>query len=203
MSFCFSSLLWCFCLASNEKALDQLLKTINKRIKEFRFEIRKFTDEESGSVHLVFINLVDNHISRLSTLYNKAQLEYFKKVISAIVTSPCGYIDYNGALNLTSQLIDQNVKLRVSEADEMLKVWTQEKYLTTKKDQFNICLGIRSLTELDVYLREHFPNNVTSCDLCKSMCIQGVNCPHLGLKLHTHCANKYFSNFKNCTICNC
>ncbi|XP_015784731.1 non-structural maintenance of chromosomes element 1 homolog [Tetranychus urticae] len=190
-------------LASNDKELDSLIRKVNKQIKEFRFEIRKFIDEESGNVHFVFINLIDNHISRLSTLYTKAQLEYFKKVISAIVLSPCGYVDYNKALNLTSQLVDHNVKLRVSEADEMLKHWNQEKYLATKKDQFNICLGIRSLTELDVYLKDHFPNNVTSCDMCKSICIQGTNCPHLGVKLHAHCADKYFKNFKNCTICNC
>lgn len=180
--------------------LDSMISTISKCLRFFRMDITKFLDEETDEPYFVFYNMVDNHLTRLAKIYSEDELEYFKLVISAIVLSPEGLVSKNSALNLRNDLTERNIAITATAAENLLTRWTKDKFLN-ETSVHKIGLGVKSLVELAVYLREYFPHNIVDCDLCKNVCVRGVDCSHLGVKLHRRCAQKYFSTIKNCPEC--
>ena len=179
--------------------VDEMVRKVNSTIRDFKLEIRKGVDEGTQVTYYALVNLVDNAITRLSSLYKPIHLEYFKKVVAALVVSPNGCISFNCALNLTQEITDHIIK--ISEADSLLEKWLEEKYLAKTKDNCNLYLGARSTMELDLYLKEYLPQNVKECNLCKFICIRGTCCEFCSAKLHSHCAEKYFSRIQVCPNC--
>ncbi|XP_074597518.1 SMC5-SMC6 complex component Non-SMC element 1 [Brevipalpus obovatus] len=182
--------------------LEDKIVTINRVIRVFRQQIQKCTDEETEQDHYVFFNMSDNEIARLAILFTKPQLEFFKKLIEKIVLSSSGYVYKDDVVETCrTELEELNVKIGLTEAFELIQKWIDFKYFSDNSSGKRICLGVSSLTELSPYLKQYYPHNVTSCELCKFICLQGVDCHHLSVKLHNRCAIKYFDSFKNCSTC--
>lgn len=180
--------------------MDAMISSINEGIRPFKMNIVKFTGDESDEPYLVLYNMVDNHITRMSKIHTESELEYFKRVISLIVFSNDGLISKNLAVNARNELHEKNIVVSGTEAENLIARWVNEKYLNESADH-EISLGVRSLVELAPYLKEYFPHNIYDCSLCKNICIQGIYCPHLSVKLHNRCAQKYFNTIQNCSEC--
>lgn len=179
--------------------LDEMISKISKTIRSFRVDISKFKDEDTDEDHYVFYNMMDNHLSRMSKIHSETELEYFKAIVSAIVVSQDGRLSKNNVLNLRDLLHDQNISINLDDSASLLARWIKDKYFSENLHQ--VSLGVKSLVELQPYLRQTFPHNIRDCTLCTNVCIRGIDCSHLNVRLHQRCAQKYFDSIKNCSVC--
>ena len=60
---------------------------MNSVIKLHKMEISKVRDEKDGTTNYVLVNLADNARSRKSTLTPEHHLEFFNRILTAILTS--------------------------------------------------------------------------------------------------------------------
>ncbi len=93
-----------FNIAYNEATIkDQyakFLKEINDVIKTFSLEIRKGVDELTGVTFFCLVRQSDaGGIGNLSSLYNPVELNIYKRILSLIIESDDGYVDYNTLIN--------------------------------------------------------------------------------------------------------
>ena len=96
-----------FNIAYNEATIkDQyakFLKEINDVIKTFSLEIRKGVDELTGVTFFCLVRQSDaGGIGNLSSLYNPVELNIYKRILSLIIESDDGYVDYNTLINQAS-----------------------------------------------------------------------------------------------------
>ncbi|RWS03941.1 non-structural maintenance of chromosomes element 1-like protein, partial [Dinothrombium tinctorium] len=188
--------------ASNaESDVDAIVCEVNNALKPYRMQIAKGVDEHTAVEYYAFVNLVDTEITRLSSLYKKEQYEYFKKIVSTLFESDYSLLSRNAAVNLCHSLEENNIKMKVTDADSLLDKWIDEKYFALTEDRKQIYFGVRSILEMQPYFKQHFPSNITECNLCKVSCIRGVHCPKCETKFHFHCASRCFQDNRKCAQC--
>ncbi|XP_002736758.1 non-structural maintenance of chromosomes element 1 homolog [Saccoglossus kowalevskii] len=172
------------------KDLTQYVQTINRNIGQFSMEIRRGIEEDIGSQMYALVRTSESEMGKLSCLYQQNEIDLFKKTIALIVQSESGMASSTDILNLADHL-DKNVKkMSKVEAQNLLKRLIKDKWLT--ENQGEVTLSARSILELEPILRETYPDDLTFCNLCKSIVIKGQCCTHCDLKLHLHCASRLF-----------
>jgi hypothetical protein len=191
---------------SGSRDVDGFLKTINNKIKAQNMEISRGVCEEGGDTHYALVNLVDSHVTRQSSVHKKEHLELFKAIVKKLVTpedegGTDGLLAMTTAVNLARELV--NVTLSLAEAESVINQWLEERLLTLSRDRSGLCLGMRGILELTPYLRDHFPDFVVNCNLCRKICIRGERCqgPECGVKVHFHCGQRILCQTKKCPSC--
>ncbi|KAK2167679.1 hypothetical protein LSH36_25g03061 [Paralvinella palmiformis] len=183
-----------------DEGLAEFVKVINAAIKPIHLEIRKAISEDTGSHCYGLVNTRESEITKLASDYTVNELEFFKKMIEAIVESDTGTISTIDSLNLVHQ-VDKMAK---KEAEFLLKKLERENWLN-KNAEGVYSLSPRSLLELEQYLFDQYPESTVQCNMCKRICVQGQDCTECPVKLHKHCANTYFNKMeiKRCPGQNC
>jgi len=175
--------------------LAEFVNTINIHIRPLHLEIKKIVNEVTEVHCYALANNAESDITRLSSDYSVNELEFFKKLVEAVVESEGGCISSTEALNLTEDL---ERKMTKKDAQDLLEKLEKSKWVFQDKGQ--IYLSPRSILELDKYIQDQFPAMATKCNLCNRLCITGKNCPRCDVKLHNHCAARYF-NGQSDNIC--
>uniref|UniRef100_A0A0B6ZQ70 Non-structural maintenance of chromosomes element 1 homolog n=2 Tax=Arion vulgaris TaxID=1028688 RepID=A0A0B6ZQ70_9EUPU len=57
-----------------------------------------------------------------------------------------------------------------------------------------ISLSVRSIVELDQYLKDMYQEVIKMCYICTKICLLGEICPKCGIKIHKKCAQTLFDN---------
>lgn len=177
--------------------LYEFVTAINNAIKMINLSIVKCIDEVNGKCFYALISGVDNHISRLSTEYSQAELEYFKRILESIVYSDVGNISSTSVLNLTHAM-DKGINK--GDAQETIKKFLRDKWLCQNKG--TLYLSPRCIAELDYFITTNYPDAVAKCHLCQNTVIQAVRCAACMVKLHRHCMKKYLNEQNSCPSCN-
>ncbi|XP_022092099.1 non-structural maintenance of chromosomes element 1 homolog [Acanthaster planci] len=168
------------------ECLQSFLEKINENISSVGMEIRSKKDEEKGKLMFALVRTTESELGRLSSDYQKNDLELFKKILDLIVESESGSASSTDVLNLTSHLKE---KMSKQEAQKILSRLIKEKWLT--ESQGEISLSPRSMMELEHYLADVYEEDVRYCHLCKEIALKGELCS-CGLKLHSFCAARLF-----------
>ncbi|GFO03100.1 non-structural maintenance of chromosomes element 1-like protein [Plakobranchus ocellatus] len=173
------------------------MRMINQRIAPINLEIRKGVEEEDGENYYVLANTVETPISRLSSTYSPNELELFKKLVESIVGNGDGKIGSLAAINLTDKL---EKRMGKEEAQMFFNRLEDDKWIRKNSDG-KISLSVRSIVELEQYIKEVYPDYIKSCDLCTKLCLQGRQCENCGARFHFRCLRIMFSkqgNEKRC-----
>ncbi|XP_005100484.1 non-structural maintenance of chromosomes element 1 homolog isoform X1 [Aplysia californica] len=173
----------------DEEDLRTFILTINQSVAPFNLEIKKGIQEDDGQSHYCLVNTVETPISRLSSTYTLNELELFKKLVEQIVNTEDGKVGSLAAVNLTERL---EKKMGKEDAEIFFEKLERDKWI--KKDKNGkISLSVRSLLELEQYLKEVYADYVKSCGICDKICLLGETCSSCGVKLHLQCAKNLFS----------
>ncbi|XP_060599076.1 LOW QUALITY PROTEIN: non-structural maintenance of chromosomes element 1 homolog, partial [Ruditapes philippinarum] len=149
------------------------------------------------------VNTTETSITLLASSYNENELEFFKKLISQIVLSDNGSIGSMAAVNIVDSLTK---KMSKSDAEYLLERLIRDRWigkvtnLCDFKYLFNmfqkmvhVYIGTRGVLELEQYILEMFETAVR-CNMCKKLCVQGESCSNCEVKIHYHCASKFFKD---------
>ncbi|XP_059172233.1 non-structural maintenance of chromosomes element 1 homolog [Physella acuta] len=184
---------------------DEMLKcvhTANEAIAPFNLEIKKGIQEDDGANFYCLVNTVETPISRLSSTYTPNELELFKKLIEQIVDTDEGKVGSLAALTLTDRLEKQMGK---EEAQDFFNRLEQDKWIKKNADG-KLSLSVRSILELEQYLKDVYPDFIKLCNICSKICLLGQTCSHCGIKLHLRCAQTLFAKqgeVKKCPARDC
>ena len=192
------------------------LKKINEAICDFYMEIRSGTSQISGCPFFCLVKQCDTaSIGKLSQLYSALELKVFRNILTMIVETDEGCVDYNAivsnlhdyfndvANNLASQSqstkVPTNKELRAIVQKFMHDYWLVEVY--NKPNM--IALHGRTLIELSHYLMEVFGDQqLNRCFWCKNLLMIGIGCDKCDMKLHKHCAKALLAKTNNkCPSC--
>lgn len=173
----------------------ELIRTINASILPFHLEVKKGICEDDGTNYYCLVNNVENNITRLSSDYTPNELEFFKKLVESIVENE-GRVGSRAALNLVERL---DKKMTKQEAEFLLERLQTERWVLQKEGK--VSLSVRSILELNQYIQQVYPDYVKVCNMCNLICLKGEACEECGVKLHHHCAVRYFRDRRDNPRC--
>lgn len=179
---------------SNEM-ITEVIRECNQTLRTYKMQISRGRNETDGTLYYALINNSDNEISRQSNEWTNKEILYLRKLISAIIESEHSFISSTKALNIGRE---EGINISMTSAEKLIERWIQYKWFEDINDG-NIAIGIRTLLELNVYIRENF--EVEDCFRCKLLCIRGSNCINCETKLHFHCVDSQFIRNNKCPNC--
>jgi len=171
--------------------ITMLITTINANVEPFNLMIKKAICETTGTDWYGLISTADTSVMRFSQIYSLAELELYKKLIQAVVTSDAGQVSTTEALNLAREITGDN-KLTQMEAQDFVETLEEDRWIDVREGI--IILATRSLLEMEHYIFNQFPDDAIKCEICSRICIKGQMCTECEeVKIHRKCAIKLFS----------
>ncbi|KAF8970774.1 hypothetical protein BGZ46_010387 [Entomortierella lignicola] len=182
---------------------------LNEGLNSVELEFRRAQDEVSGVPVMALTNTNGQKIAQVATGYNPTELEYFKHLLDAIVMADdemfC--VSSTAALHEAGRLKNKENKplsLTKREAEILLDRFVADKWFI-KSRAGAYSLSMRSLLELQNFLKETYGDQIQECTLCMEIITKGQRCSVAACpsRLHQHCAATYFRNMNNpkCAMC--
>ncbi|PSN57377.1 hypothetical protein C0J52_02902 [Blattella germanica] len=128
-----------------QNLMESAIKMINQVIKQFNMAIRSAEDEITCHQFYLFINTADNPITKKFSKYSSSELEFFKQVLSEIVSAEDGRVPSTVCLNLSLGPAKQMSKSSMEDLIDKLcnDLWLVQK--VCKLVYFILCLISRIL----------------------------------------------------------
>uniref|UniRef100_A0A0B6ZPW6 Non-structural maintenance of chromosomes element 1 homolog n=2 Tax=Arion vulgaris TaxID=1028688 RepID=A0A0B6ZPW6_9EUPU len=180
----------CDVQVDSKEEMAKYVQNANASIAFVNLEIKKGIQEEDGASFYCLVNTVETSISRMLSTYSPNELELFKKLIEQIVETEDGKIGSLAALSLTEKL---DKRMGKEEAQNFLERLEKDKWIKKESDG-KISLSVRSIVELDQYLKDMYQEVIKMCYICTKICLLGEICPKCGIKIHKKCAQTLFDN---------
>jgi len=165
---------------------------INKEITDVDLALRRSVDQYNSSAIIALVNTKGDEVAQLATTYTANEIAFFKRVLELIVTAD------NEAFALSSMAaIREGPRLKppISQRDseDLLNRLVADKWLMKRSDGYYV-LHMRSIIELQSYLKETFEQEVFECLMCMEIVTMGERCSQgrCEVRLHLHCAAGYF-----------
>lgn len=184
--------------AYNEETFHDTVEAINRRIREYNQELKTINYPPEKTSFIVFINLTTDAINKLQNDKPKQELEFFRDVLIAIITSESKTIGLLNATNLVNAKKGRSA-LTKSRAQTIIEEWVEEKYFYEK--DYYITLGPRAISEFSNYFQSEFANEVNSCRLCKQVSFWGLACTECKEEYHKDCIKTYLKKKTDCPFC--
>jgi len=178
------------------KTISSFITLINRSITPFGMKIHKGIEELYGKPFYVLVSEQETEITRMADNYSGVEIELFRKLVDLVVMSETGNTSSKNVLNLTSTLEKHMTK---SDAEKLLERFEEDMLITQVRGK--VSLSTLSILELNRYFEVMYPESIVKCAMCKQMVLQGVNCPNCELKIHNHCAKRYWTSEKKCPQC--
>ncbi|KAK7100948.1 non-structural maintenance of chromosomes element 1 homolog [Littorina saxatilis] len=179
------------------RQMVEFIRTINNCIQPFHLEVKKGVCEEDGTHFYCLVNNVENAFTLLASDYTANDLEFFKKLVEEIISSD-GCVGSRVALNVVERL---EKKMTRQDAEILLERLENDRWVLMKEGV--VSLSVRSILELNQYIQQVYPDFVKNCNICKLICLKGQACDECGVKIHNHCATRYFRDQDRCPDPDC
>lgn len=166
---------------------DRFVNVTNKALRPLFLEIRKGVSEDDGKQYYGLVNGSEDQISKFATSYTAHDVEFFRKVMDLVVQSEDGTVT---SVELLHGAHDLEKAMAASQAEKLLGLWVKDKWLSESVG--NYWLGPRAVLELHPYLKRVYEEFIVDCKICMDIVLRGQSCVACDVKLHHHCAARYF-----------
>ncbi|KAJ2893288.1 Non-structural maintenance of chromosomes element 1 [Coemansia aciculifera] len=167
--------------------LHGIVEVINESMRSFSLELRSCMEQTSGVRMWALSNTNADGISTGATPYSASELSVLKTLIEGVVTEAQG----NYSLTLHDALrMAANVGGSRAEALQLIRKFSNDAWLSSDDGLTGgyVCLGERSIIELQSFFSSGFADYVRMCSLCKEMATCGVVCMECLEPVHPYCA---------------
>ncbi|KAF9360234.1 hypothetical protein BGX34_007887, partial [Mortierella sp. NVP85] len=201
------------CNATNERFnkddFQNFVARLNEGLNSVELEFRSSKDEISGLVVIALTNTNGHKIAQVATGYSPTELEYFKHLLDAIVTADdeAYCISSTAALHEAGRLKNKenkSISITKRDAEALLDRFVADKWFI-RSTAGAYSLSMRSLLELQTYLKETYGDQIQECVFCMEIITKGQRCSvaACSTRSHHHCATPYFQNMNNpvCPTC--
>ena len=193
----------------DEQFIFKIVYETNKMLNNYNMMLRSSMDEVTTEKYFVLISKVDNEITRAASHHTPKQFEFFKLILQAIVHEPRGIITDSALKELAEKATLPTSKSRgtLPEYKTTFNEWCQKNWflIVTEDDIDFITLGVRSMAELDVFIKQMFekPEDL-NCKSCNNLSIYSISCSSCDARYHKRCSklsiDRETGTCKGCTV---
>jgi hypothetical protein len=115
----------------------------------------------------MLINTAFTSVNKFQNAYTEPELNYLRLIINEIAESNDFHLNPMEVINLTSKL--QGKAITKNRAQQLLDRFIMNGYFYNHNSK--IYYGPKMITEFKDYLLQQFPDNISSCSLCKGIAI--------------------------------
>ncbi|KAL7283487.1 hypothetical protein ACG7TL_002920 [Trametes sanguinea] len=180
---------------------DAFVASVNDALNPLDLEFAHLHDEVTGKEMYAVVNRKGDEIAQMATEYTPLEITYFKAVLEQIMLAPnesyC--VSSLAALREVNSLKSTMTK---SQAEATLNSFVAKGWLL-KSRRGRYSLSMRTMLELQTYLRTTYDNEVLECTICFELVTRGIACytPQCKARLHTYCYNNYKRRDRQCPSC--
>ncbi|KAJ3527919.1 hypothetical protein NMY22_g9601 [Coprinellus aureogranulatus] len=178
------------------------LPNLTRRWTKLDLEFKMTQDEDDGRNFYAMVNRKGDELAQLATDYTPAEISFFKAVLEQIMLAPHEAYSVS-SLAALRELSHLKLNMTKAQAEVLLSTFVARGWLKKSK-RGRYALALRSCLELLPYLKSTYPNEIIECTICSEFLTRGVACtsPKCNVRLHTHCATRYFARPKRpCPAC--
>lgn len=186
-------------LTSSSEDVDgdptKLYQDANKRLNPFNMMIRTTINDLTREKYYVLISTVDNDVTHAATRYNPKQIEFFKHLLQSVVHATRGIIPHSSMrISADKAMLPSSTKFTSAkrESESLFREWTAKKWFDVIEEDENdfITLGVRTMAELDVFIKEKLVERASDldCKNCGTISIYSVLCTSCAARFHKRCA---------------
>ncbi|CAO3634795.1 unnamed protein product [Cunninghamella echinulata] len=173
---------------------------INHQLNDLDYAIRQTHNQRTGIPLYILINAKQDEMTQIATNYDANQLEYLRKLIELITTADDEMyaIGSMAAIRLGQQMTPP---ITQKATEELLEQLVSEQWLEEINGKY--VMSIRTILELNQYLREQYEEFIKECTLCSEVITMGERCSYqtCEVRLHYHCAEQLFVANKHSLTC--
>ncbi|ORX77700.1 hypothetical protein BCR32DRAFT_295471 [Anaeromyces robustus] len=190
----------------SDNSFENFMKEIHNTLIKIDFDIKRIQSKSDGHFFYIWINLINDDFTQLSTQYTQNEIVIFKRILELIMEN------YSENYQLSStDAIREISKLKYSftkkDIEALLKRFQKDRWIMEKEGKYS--LDIRSIAELSEYIKKNILNEdeLIECPICLDYIFSNVErCsnPDCDYYLHTYClAIKFGKNSysKRCPKC--
>ncbi|PWN92331.1 hypothetical protein FA10DRAFT_266111 [Acaromyces ingoldii] len=172
-------------------SLPTLLEEVGKHLSSVGLEIRQARDEFTGAHLIMIVNAKGDELAQVATTHSATEIAVTKKILERIFTNNDAYsLSSTEALKIGRQC---KPPLGNAETEMLLSALVKEGWLRYNRDTGRYLLTSRSMMELNVYLKNAYPEHYFSCIMCEDPITNGVACSNAEcrVRVHKHCQTSY------------
>ncbi|ORX52094.1 hypothetical protein BCR36DRAFT_582612 [Piromyces finnis] len=183
----------------SENSFENFMKEIHNTLIKIDYDIKKIKSKSNGEFFYIWVNLINDDFTQLSTPYTQNEIVIFRKILELIMES------YSERYQLSSTKAIQEInKLKFSltkkDIELLLKRFQNDKWIIERGGKYS--LDIRSLAELSDYIKRNLleDDELIECPICLDYIFSDLECcsnPDCDYHIHTSCAATKFSNVSN------
>lgn len=147
---------------------EKVIVQINEKISRFDQKIITYEYGLTNDQFLVFYSTAKTSMSKMQNLYNEAELDFFKLILTKITANDELFIAPRDALNLITEITGS--KLNKLKAQKLMDNWIQVNYFYQHSDN-KIYLGAKILCEFKELLQNMELDYLKSCLLCENVAV--------------------------------
>ncbi|KAI9004700.1 Nse1 non-SMC component of SMC5-6 complex-domain-containing protein [Gaertneriomyces semiglobifer] len=172
--------------------LPDIISTLNNSLDAISLRLSRRHDPRTGEARYALINTSGDDISQLATTMSPAEAGYVKRLVESIVmgvgfSEPGDHeISSTDALSIAPSC---SPPLSKRDAQTLLSKLCAQTWLVERNGTYT--LSLRTQMELELYLKENYPDEITECKLCMESTFTDYEECQCGSRLHIYCVNKF------------
>jgi hypothetical protein len=187
----------------SESSFENFMKEIHNTLVKIDFDIKKIQSKSNGEIFYIWVNLINDDFTQLSTQYSQNEIIIFKKLLELIMDN---YEDkYQLSSTKAIQEISKLKSLTKKEIELLLKRFQSDRWIVERRGKYS--LDIRSLAELSEYIKRNVldEDELIECPICSNYIFSDLErCSNqkCDYHIHTFCASLKFNKAeKKCPKC--
>lgn len=194
----------------SDEHIGKIIEKCNRFLTRYNMMIRTTMDDILKKKYHILISTVDNEITHAAHYHTPKQFEFFKLILTSIVANPRGIItlvDLENLGNICGLQTKGKTKRVIPEHRAIYNEWCMRNWFinVTEANTEYITLGVRSMAELDVFIKQDLVANPQDldCKNCNHISIYSVLCRVCQARFHKRCAKMSIDpDTGKCKVCN-
>jgi len=185
----------CEVIYSNS-SFENFMREIHNTLIKIDYDIKKVQSKSNGKFYYIWVNLINDDFTQLSTQYTQNEIVIFKRILELIMDN------YNEKYQLSSTKAIQEIsKLKFSltkkEIEILFKRFEADRWIVERGGKYS--LDIRSIAELSEYIKRNVldDEDLIECPICLDYIfsdMESCSNPNCNYHIHSSCAALKFSN---------
>ncbi|KAJ3163452.1 hypothetical protein HDU86_000031 [Geranomyces michiganensis] len=187
-------------LDANE-SIASFISEMNQTLDTYDMELRCAHAPDTGTAYYALVNTNGDEVAQVATECSAVEIAYFKSLLELIMHADSDVYEVSSmeALAMASRIKPAFTK---RDAEAFIERLVNGNWLVDRNGL--ISMSLRTLLELQTYLKQEYPDRVHECTMCMEIVTSDyercdtANCQ---TRLHAFCANGYFARREAHKLC--
>ncbi|GES75289.1 hypothetical protein RCL_jg8844.t1 [Rhizophagus clarus] len=158
----------------DQETFTEFMTTLNTKLNSIELEFRKSHNEEDGTAVWALVNTNGDEIAQMATDYSPIEISFFRRLIELIITADDESFSVS-SITALKEVVKLKTSITKSNGEILLQRFIDDKWLSISSGG-RYSLSLRSILELQHYLKKEFEDYISECILCYDIVTKGQRC---------------------------